>query len=60
MEGSYKECGGGKEVWSEGVGCGAEGEKVGVVQACGEKREDGDLGKDSACCGAGAAATWMT
>ena len=41
------------------MGC-AEGEKVGVVRACGEKRGDGDLGKDSACCGAWAAATWKT
>ena len=50
MEGSCDECRGGKEVWGEGVrGC-AEGEKGG----------DGDLGKDSACCGAGAAATWKT
>ena len=28
--------------------------------ACGEKRGDRNLGKDSACCGAGAAATWKT
>ena len=59
MEGSC-ECGGGKEVWGEGVwGC-DEGEKVGVVRACGEKGRDGDLWKDSACCGAGLAATWKT
>ena len=60
MEGSCEECRGGKEVWCEGVeGC-AEGEKVGVVRACGEKGGDRDLGKDSACCGAGAVATWKT
>ena len=60
MEGSCEECGGGKEVWGEGVGGCAEGEKVGVVRACGEEGGDGDLGKDSACCGTGAAATWKT
>ena len=30
MEESCEECGGGKEVWSEGVGSCAEGEKAGV------------------------------
>ena len=45
MEGSCEECGGGKEVWGEGVGGCAEGEKVGVVRACGEKGETEILGK---------------
>ena len=60
MEGSCEECGGGNGVWGEGVGGCAEGEKVGVVWACGEKGGDRDLGKDSASCGAEAAATRKT
>ena len=58
MEGSCEECGCGKEVWGDVLR--PEGEEVRVVWACGEKRRDRDLGKDSACCGAGAAATWKT
>ena len=45
MEGSCKKYGGGKEVWGEGVGGCDEGEKVGVVWACGEKGETEILGK---------------
>ena len=59
MEGSC-ECGGGREVWGEGVAGCAKGENVGVVRPCGEEGGDRDHGKDSACCGAGAAATWKT
>ena len=60
LGGMCEECGGGKEVWGEGVGGCAEGEKVLLVRACGEKGGVGDLGKDSACGGAGVAATWKT
>ena len=47
-------------MWGEGVGGCAEGEKVGVVSACGKMGGDGDLRKDSECCGIGAVATWKT
>ena len=60
VEGLCEEYGDGKEVWGEGVGGCAEGEKVGVVRACGEKGGYSDLGKNSACCGTGVAATWKT
>ena len=46
MEGSCEECRGGKEVWGEGVGGCAEGEKVRVVRAGGEKGETEILGKN--------------
>ena len=57
---TWGDCVRSEEVWGEGVGGCAEGEKVAVVRACGEKGGDLDLGKDSACCDSGAAATWKT